>query len=549
MSLYFCSMKHIPLPRVWVLIFIGSLSWQQAISQAAPFEISLEALDIPELPGVQSYAHGQVGDYWVIIGGRLDGLHRRQPPVTFDVPGHNTQIIVVDPVAGQRWMSSLSVLPPELREPLSATNMEYQQVGDVLYLVGGYGYSPTEEDHTTYPSLTAVDLPPLIEAIRNGQPIGPYFRQVRDARFAVTGGYLNAIGDTMYLVGGQRFEGRYNPMGPDHGPGFEQEYTNAIRRFLIGDNGAELQVTHLPEILDTLLLHRRDYNVVPQIMPDGRPGMTAFSGVFQYAADVPWLNAVNITADGYAEQLGFSQYFNHYHCANIPLYSAEKQEMHSVFFGGIAQYYEENGVLVQDDEVPFVCTIARVTRDASGQMAEYKLPVEMPALLGAGSEFIPMPGLPRHANGVVDLDALGQDSTLLGYIYGGIESSAPNIFFINDGTQSAASTRVYKVWLKQGGVNNSHTLNPQSIGSLRLQILPNPSDGNFGIRFFLPAAGPVRLQVYDASGSPLLLQELEGATAGENNYRVWLRGQGPGVYVVVLEAGRLSATQKVVIHP
>lgn len=542
-------MKYSAHFKFLALLGVGFMVGQWAWGQSVPFAIALEPLEIVDLPGVQSYAHGHVGDHWVIIGGRLDGLHRRQPPVTFDVPGHNTRILVVDPMTGQWWSTPLSVLPPEIREPLSATNMEYQQVGDVLYLVGGYGYSPTEEDHTTYPSLTAVDLPPLIEAIRNGQPIGPYFRQVRDARFAVTGGYLNAIGDTMYLVGGQRFEGRYNPMGPDHGPGFEQEYTNAIRRFLIGDNGAELQVTHLPEILDTLLLHRRDYNVVPQIMPDGREGMTAFSGVFQHAADVPWLNAVNITAGGYAEQPGFVQYYNHYHCAHIPLYSAEHQEMHSVFFGGIAQYYEENGVLVQDDEVPFVRTIARVTRDASGQMAEFKLPVEMPALLGAGSEFIAAPGLPRYPNGVIDLDALSGDSVLLGYIYGGIESSAPNIFFINDGTQSVASTRVYKVWLKQEGSSQIHTLNPQSVNPLRLQILPNPSDGDFGIRFFLRESVPVRLRVHDASGGPLLIQELEEATAGENTFLVRLRGQGPGVYLVILEAGGLSATQKVVINP
>jgi hypothetical protein len=54
--------------------------------------------------------------------------------------------------------------------------------------------------------------------------------------------------------------------------------------------------------------------------------------------------------------------------------------MHTVFFGGIAQYYDSLGILVQDNNVPFVKTIARVTRDASGTMAEYKLPIVMPTL-------------------------------------------------------------------------------------------------------------------------------------------------------------------------
>ncbi|MBK9718257.1 MAG: hypothetical protein IPO85_12235 [Saprospiraceae bacterium] len=48
--------------------------------------------------------------------------------------------------------------------------------------------------------------------------------------------------------------------------------------------------------------------------------------------------------------------------------------------------------MVQDNNVPFVRTIARVTRDASGTMAEYKLPIAMPTLLGAGS------GIYSHRN-------------------------------------------------------------------------------------------------------------------------------------------------------
>jgi hypothetical protein len=538
--------------RVLVPILLGfALRLPAVTAQQVPFDVRLEALDIPELPGVQSFAWGHHQQYWVIIGGRSDGLHRRQPPVTFDVPGHNTQIIVVDPLEKKHWAASLSVLPPEIREPLSATNMQFHQIGEYLYLIGGYGYSAMEDDHTTYPSLTVVHVPALIGAVRNGEAYAHLFRQVRDARFAVTGGYLGQIGDTLYLVGGQRFEGRYNPMGPDHGPGFVQEYTNAIRRFLIEDDETDLLVTHLPELYDSLLLHRRDYNVVAQIMPDGREGLTAFSGVFQYASDVPWLDAVNISSEGYALQPGFTQYYNHYHCANIALFRAEKQEMHSVFFGGIAQYYQENGVLVQDDEVPFVRTIARVTRDASGNMAEYKLPLEMPALLGAGSEFIPVPGLPRYGNGVVDLDALGTaDTILLGYIFGGIESSAPNIFFINDGSQSEASARVYRVWLHKEISSSRHELNAQSVGTLRLQILPNPSDGDFGIRFHLPQSERVMLRVFDASGKVLMAEELPDAAQGENTFRVWLRGQGGGgVYLVVLETPGETATQKVIIHP
>ena len=47
------------------------------------------------------------------------------------------------------------------------------------------------------------------------------------------------------------------------------------------------------------------------------------------------------------------------------------------------------GVMVQNSDVPFVKTIAAVITDSGGKISEYKLPFEMPSLLGAGAEFIP----------------------------------------------------------------------------------------------------------------------------------------------------------------
>jgi hypothetical protein len=246
-------------------------------------------------------------------------------------------------------------------------------------------------------------------------------------------------------VPAHKFMGRYNPHGPDHGPGFLQQYTDAIRRFTLQDNGTKISVNFLPEIKDTANLHRRDFNVVPQVMPNGEEGLTAFSGVFRSDADLPYLNCVNIDSSGYNLNKNFTQYYNHYHCANIPLFSTAANEMHTVFFGGIAQYYDSAGTMIKDDEVPFVKTIARVTRTADGVMKEYKLPIEMPALLGAGAEWIPNEKLPLLENGVIHMDALPKGSTLLGYIFGGIHSTAPNIFWTNNGKQSSAQATLFKV--------------------------------------------------------------------------------------------------------
>ncbi|MBK9338535.1 MAG: hypothetical protein IPM98_19195 [Lewinellaceae bacterium] len=340
-------MKPHRFPVFFLLLLALGLS-----AQTSPFNIHLEPVSIPGLGGVQSFAFGQHAGKWLIVGGRLDGLHRRQPFAAFDIAGHNNQLIVIDPANQQKWSAPLTALSVPLQEQLSATNMQFHQEGNFLYIAGGYGYSNTAGDHITYDKLTAIDVPAVINAIVAGQPYATFFRQITDPQFAVTGGHLSKIYDTYYLVGGQRFMGRYNPMGPTHGPGFVQEYTDQIRSFLIFDNGTSLAAGHFPPATDPTNLHRRDYNVTAQIMPNGQEGLTAFSGVFQPTVDLPFLNCVNIDSSGYAVNNDFSQYYNHYHCAVLPLYSAQNNAMHTVFFGGIAQFYDSLGTLVQDNNVP-----------------------------------------------------------------------------------------------------------------------------------------------------------------------------------------------------
>ena len=335
-------------------------------AQTAPFGVYLEPLNIADLGGLQAFAFGQSGGKWLVIGGRLDGLHRRQPFAAFDIAGNNNQLIVIDPVAQQKWTAPTTSLSIALQEQLSSTNMEFHQDGYYLYIIGGYGYNAATSARKTFDNFTAVKVDAVIDAIISNASFSEHIRQISDPAFAVTGGHLKKIDDTFYLVGGNKFDGNYNPMG---NPTYTQVYTDAIRKFNLVDNGETLLITHLPTITDSENLHRRDYNAVPQIMPNGEQGITAFSGVFQPDLDLPFLNCVDIDATGYVVNNDFQQYYNHYHCAVVPLYSATNNEMHNVFFGGIAQYYQSAGVLVQDNNVPFVNTIARVTRTEDGTMS------------------------------------------------------------------------------------------------------------------------------------------------------------------------------------
>ncbi|PKR81818.1 hypothetical protein CW751_00310 [Brumimicrobium salinarum] len=337
-------------------------------------------------------------------------------------------------------------------------------------------------------------------------------------------------------------------MGPNNGPGFVQEYTNAIRKFNLLDDGTNITITHLPSHLDPTNLHRRDYNAEQQILPNGNEGITMFSGVFQQNVDLPFLNSVTVDANNYNVNNTFQQYYNHYHCPVLPIYSEQENEMHSVFFGGIAQFYDNSGTLVQDDNVPFVNTIARVTRDNSGNMAEYKLPVEMPSLLGAGAEFIPNLNFPHFNNEVFKLDSVSTDNVLIGYIYGGISSSQPNIFFINDGTQSSATNQIFKVLIKKSTNLSVDDLNESSINDLNLKIYPNPNDGILKVAFNLKEVEDVKLIIHDLNGKIIDKTTLTNLSIGSNLYEKEITKLINGsVYFISIETSNTKTTHKLVV--
>ncbi len=532
--------------RLSVLIGIIILS-HVAFAQSAPFGIYIEPMNINGLGGLQAYAFGQDNGKWLIAGGRLDGLHRRQPFAAFDIEGNNNQLIVIDPGSQQKWTVALTSLPVSMQEQLSSTNMEFYQEGKFLYIIGGYGYNNATASRKTFESLIAIDVPAVINAIISGMPFTSFFRQITDSQFAVSGGHLKKINDTYYLVGGNKFDGNYNPMG---NPTYTQIYTDAIRKFNLSDNGTDITITHLPSFTDAENLHRRDYNAVAQILPDGAEGITAFSGVFQPTIDLPFLNCVNIDSTSYEVNNAFQQFYNHYHCAVLPLYSALNNEMHNVFFGGIAQFYDSLGVLVQDNNVPFVKTIARVTRNSEGTMSEYKLPAEMPALLGASAEFIPNNIIPHYANEVFKLDEFNSDSTLVGYIYGGISSTAANVFFTNTGTQSSASSQIFKVYVIKNSTVGIHDLNEQSIGTLKMLVFPNPSEGDFVVKFHLNKIEETRISLYTIDGKKIKKRILSNLHIGENTFQCKVKNlSSGGIYLLTIETPSEKAIQKIIIEP
>jgi hypothetical protein len=528
------------------LIFLYTLTSLKAQDQ---FTVEIEPLTITNAPSVHSFAWGQTADgKWVVFGGRVDGLHQRQPFSSFLENDNNKSVYIIDPVANQTWSTSLSVLPAALYEQLQSTNQEFIQRGNTLYTIGGYGYSATQNDHITHNKLTAIDVEGLALAVINGTAITSYFRQISDTNLAVTGGHLGLLDDVFYLCGGQYFEGRYNPMGPNNGPGFIQSYTEEIRTFEINDDGTNLTIVNYSAQNDAANLHRRDYNMSPQIFPDGTEGFTMFSGVFQHTANLPWLNSVDVTASGYTVNNSFYQYLSQYHSAKVPMYDAFNNVMHTLFFGGMSQYkLDANDNLIQDDNVPFVKTISKVSRFSDGSMVESSLGIEMPALLGSGAEFIPVQNETNYlTDEIVDLNNLPEGNTHIGYIFGGIESTQENIFFINNGTQSSASNLAFKVFINKSTLSiDEVALNATHIYNLK--VFPNPSKGDFMVEVFIPNTEKSTIQVYDLLGKQIKAIDLE-ASIGITTIALDLTEMASGEYVLIFKNNQTSIEKKLVKH-
>lgn len=433
-----------------------------------PYSIEIIPLEIPGIVGLHSYAFGESGGKILVIGGRRDGLHARQPFSAFSATMNNDAMIVIDPQAFQTWTVSLSTLPVGMQEQLQSTNSCFHQVGDTLYIAGGYAYSATQGNHVTFPNLIAMHVGDAIEQVISGNLSSTVFRQLTDDFFAVTGGRMAHNGESFMIVGGHRFDGSYNPMGM---PTYTQAYTNAVKMFRVIQAPNEFVAYAQSAITDDFHLHRRDFNLIPYMTSAGVERYYISSGVFQPTIDLPFLYPVEIDVDSVHAQTDFNQYLSNYHCPTMSFYDGSTS--YAVFFGGMSQYYYSGGELIQDNLVPFTRTVSMVSRATNGNYSEAVLPIEMPGLKGSGAEFIPNANLPLTSNGMIVLSGMGTDTLDAGFIYGGIASSALNPFSSNQTTLTNADPVFYRVRLIRSPMMIEQ-LSP-SITKQQFDIYPNPA--------------------------------------------------------------------------
>lgn len=505
-------MRFIGLTLIHILFAINFLNAQDAFH----YSIDISPVSVDSLPGIHSFAFAQWQDKILIIGGRRDGLHERQPFNAFPGAFNNSDILVIDIDSNKMWSKSLQDLPVGIQEQFQSTNMNFTQVQDTLYLIGGYAYSQSQDDHITFPILSTIQVSAIIQDIIAGNNMEGNIKQIEDKKFAVTGGQLGFLDSVFYLVGGQKFDGRYNPMGH---PSYVQAYTNQIRKFKIENNSSEIQIEAYTEITDPIHLRRRDFNLLAQIFPDGSPGFTISSGVFQIDEDLPYLYPVDINSSGYEANTTFNQLLSNYHSAKLSLFDAEENQMHSIFFGGMSQRYYEDDILIEDAQVPFVKTISRITRYADGSMAEYRLNSEMPLFQGSNAEFIINEDLPVLESEIIDLNMLDQDTVLLGHIVGGIFSTSKNPFNFNlSSSNTMADNSIYAVYLYPStgtSISDLDNHNPYEF-----KLYPNPTRDIASLHYTLVQPVDIQYLLTNFQGQILEQGTILDQQIGENELNI-----------------------------
>ena len=430
------------------------------------FNVALTEYDMGQasVPTLHSFAAGEVGGKWVIIGGRTNGLHGFENIGVLNFPeaSANREVWVIDPVSKQTWNRSIEGVGGGFTSSevasLSTTNNQFEQVGDTLYMTGGYGVSTVGSlfDLKTFDVLSAVDLPGLADWVMTGTGTAKdHVRQINDPMFTVTGGAMYELGGQMQLVFGQDFDGVYTPSSNGN-------YTNQVRRFTIVDDGVNLDVASATATTPLAEYRRRDLNVFPVVGPDGVGGVeesiVALSGVFTPTFGA-WTVPVEIGATGEPTMADpndagtFKQAMNGYHSAKLGLYSEAGEDMTEFLFGGItfAEYDAVNDALVTDRALPNTSQVSAVQIDETGTYSQHYMG-DFPEVLdglgnlvrfGSNAEFFLADGIETYANGVIKQDEL-EAGDLLGYIYGGIAANAPHVRQ-NPSGLSAATDRIWAV--------------------------------------------------------------------------------------------------------
>jgi hypothetical protein len=519
------------------LIFINLNAFSQ-YGQLPPFMISLEAITGTNIPGVHSYAFAQSGDKWLIVGGRTNGLHGLNSNDGFPSEYKNDNVIVIDTSTWNYFAADLNQLPYNIADPMRSTNMQYIHEGDYLYMMGGFGYDSAASMYVTFPTLTAIHVNDMINAVINAQPIAAHVRQVADTNLQVCGGELGKIGSDYYLCFGHNFGGRYTDPPT---PLFTQQYTERIKKFNLTDDGTTITLNNYTYQVDTNNFHRRDLNVGPIVRPDGSFALEAYGGVFKKIQNLPFLEPITITAAGTTVNMAYQQVMSHYTCANIPVFDSVTGNMYSTFLGGISlhDFITSTGLVAMDTLVPFIDDITTMTSYSNGTVEETVLPVSLPDLLGSNAKFVINKNVSHYMNEVIRIRDLPNSRILAGYMLGGIRAEQGNF------GSSAANDTIYRIYM---------TANNVAIGVEELSVIqnavifPNPSAQSTTLAFSLKNPENITITISDITGKEISVVAKEEMQKGNQQVQINVSKLSAGIYFCNVESSAGVKVLKLVVR-
>ena len=437
-----------------LLLALGCLLGIAGASGRPPFlvEASEDAsADFIGAPRLQSFVSAQWDGKWIFIAGRTGGYHGvGQRDVDFPRATANQQIWVIEPPAsGPAKVYSFPVahLPASLsqvKDQWISTNLQSFQDKDTLYLAGGYGENSAGET-VTYPVVSSVNLPALIEGVMRGSDtFSKTIAWTESPLVQSTGGNLVKLDDGFfYLIGGHVFMGTYRSFEAaeeKNTPKASQTYLGEIRKLrLTGAGPGKLAVSLVQSFPDPEFA-RRDLNAGLTILEDGKSlGAAAYGGVFTK-------DQLNFThpiflSPGSAPKVddGFEQKMSAYSCATLLLYDPESFGMYTTFFGGISRWRwndsrhqfveapvsgdktKRTGYL---DGMPWINEISTLVRTRGKTFEFVQQDNRLPGYVGSNGAFLPVAGLKkiREDAAIFDLRQFHGKRVFAGYLYGGIRA-------------------------------------------------------------------------------------------------------------------------------
>ena len=183
-----------------------------------PFTIDASedaSAEFPDAPRVASGSFGQWKGKWVFIGGRIAGYHGvGGGAADFLRSDSNREVWIVDTTVrpGRTYHDPIAELPASLapvKDEWTSTGQLYYQDSATLYIAGGYGEDSAKQ-WITFPVISAIDLPRLIEGVIHGHIPPESIAFTRSPLVQSAGGELVKLADGFfYLVMGHVFMGSY----------------------------------------------------------------------------------------------------------------------------------------------------------------------------------------------------------------------------------------------------------------------------------------------------------------------------------------------------